>query len=101
MPKGKMLVWSNPASAEREAEYNKWYDSVHVPDVLKLDGINAATRYKVSGTADTPGQYLAIYEVQAASFDDIMTALGTAFADGSMPMSDCIAPGPLYFVEEV
>ena len=101
MPKGKMLVYSNPASPEREAEFNEWYDSVHVPDVLKIDGIHAAKRFKVSGDADTPGRYLAIYDVDADSFDDVMTGLGKAFADGSMPMSDCLVPGPLFFVEEV
>ena len=101
MAKGKMLVWSNPSSPEREAEFNEWYDSVHLEDVLKLEPFTSAARYKVAGEADTPGQYLAIYEVETTSFDDAMGALGKAFADGELPMSDCIAPGPLFFIEQV
>ena len=103
MPKGKMFVYSNPSTPEREAEFNEWYSSVHVPDVLKIPGITAATRYKLadSPAGDAPGKYLAVYDVEADDFNDILAGLGKAFADGSMPISDCIAPGPMVFFEPV
>ena len=30
MPKGIMVVQSRPVSAEREGEYNDWYDNTHI-----------------------------------------------------------------------
>ena len=101
MPKGKMLVYSNPASPEREAEFNEWYDTVHVPDVLKIKGITGAMRTRVadSPASDTPGKYLAIYDVEADDFNDILNGLGQAFADGSLPMNDCLVAGPMIFLE--
>jgi hypothetical protein len=101
MPKGKMLVYTDSISPERDAEFNAWYDSEHVPDVLKIDGIVGCTRFKVaeSPAADTPGKYLAIYEVEADDFNDILDALVTAFTDGSLPTSDCLVPGPIIFLQ--
>jgi hypothetical protein len=101
MPKGKMLVYTDSISPERDAEFNAWYDSVHVPDVLKIDGIIGCTRFKVaeSPAADTPGKYLAIYDVEADDFNDILDALVTAFTDGSLPTNDCLVPGPIIFLQ--
>jgi hypothetical protein len=101
MPKGKMLVYTDSISPERDAEFNAWYDSVHVPDVLKIDGIIGCTRFKVadSPAADTPGKYLAIYDVDADDFNDILDALVTAFTDGSLPTNDCLVPGPIIFLQ--
>jgi hypothetical protein len=99
MPKGKMLVYTDSISPERDAEFNTWYDRVHVPDVLKIDGIIGCTRFKVaeSPAADTPGKYLAIYDVEADDFNDILDALVTAFTDGSLPTNDCLVRGTSNF----
>ena len=96
MPKGKMIVYTNSISPERDAEFNVWYDSVHVPDVLKIDGIIGCTRFKVaeSPAAETPGKYLAIYDVEV-ELDDILDVPVTAFTDGSLPTNDCLVPGPI------
>jgi len=33
MPKGIMFVPSQPASPDREDEYNTWYSKTHIPEV--------------------------------------------------------------------
>ena len=66
MPKGIMVVQSRPVSADREDEYNEWYSSVHIPEILAVPGFTAARRYKVIG-ADGP-VYVAVYDIEA---DDI------------------------------
>src|SRR5256885_212776 len=53
----------------REAEFNRWYDDVHVPDVLRsAPEVLAGQRYKRAGPP-SPGeltaQYLVIYELDA------------------------------------
>jgi hypothetical protein len=98
MAKFLFLVPSGPSSPERTDEYNAWYDSVHIPDVLKVNGVTAASRYRVApsmmgGSPEGP-QFMAIYEVEVDDPKDFYDALGKAAADGAMPMSDCITVDP-------
>ena len=32
MAKGKMVIFTAPASAEKEGEFNRWYNEVHIPE---------------------------------------------------------------------
>ncbi len=48
MAKHILVVMSNPVSPDREAEYNDWYTSRHIPDIVSLPGYAAATRYVAS-----------------------------------------------------
>jgi hypothetical protein len=58
-----------------EAEWNRWYDSVHLPDALKCPGVRRGRRYVSSGeiseTADGRTQraakriYTTIYELDS------------------------------------
>lgn len=64
---GKLLVYTRPVRAEVEAEYNRWYDEVHLADVCSVPTITGAQRFKVSATQmammDAPDfEYLAIYD---------------------------------------
>jgi hypothetical protein len=70
MPRGKILVFSNPSSAAKEAEYNAWYSGGGHMDPLKsIPGMKRISRYKLSGTqvpgmeSQHPHRYLCIYEV--------------------------------------
>jgi hypothetical protein len=63
VPKGIMVVQSDPADPAREDEYNDWYDNTHVPEICAVPGFVSARRYKVHG-AGSP-TYLAIYEIDA------------------------------------
>lgn len=59
---GILAVLADCKDPAREAEFNKWYDQVHVPDVLATGLYFAATRYVNTGF--TPGQpkFFALYE---------------------------------------
>ena len=63
MPKYKMLVFTNPTKGGDEANYNKWYNEQHIPDVCRIEGFTGAQRFK--NTIDGITNYLAIYEVDA------------------------------------
>jgi hypothetical protein len=94
MAKFVFLVRTGPSSPERTDEYNDWYDQVHLPDVLKVKGVTAASRFRATkqmggGTVEGP-EFLAIYEVEADDPQDFFDALGKAAADGGLPMSDVI-----------
>ena len=99
MPKGVMVVQSRPVSAEREDEYNKWYDEAHMPDIRQIPGFVSARRYRVrdagSVTADpaTP-TYLAIYEIEADDLNVPLNELSARSAEGRVRRSDALQTDP-------
>ena len=43
-----LLALNGPTKGEGdEATYNRWYDEVHVPDLLDVAGIKSARRFKI------------------------------------------------------
>jgi uncharacterized protein (TIGR02118 family) len=46
---------------EVEAEFNRWYDEIHIPLLFKFPGMTKVTRYKALRESDG-NQYLAVYE---------------------------------------
>ena len=70
----------------QEAEYNRWYDDIHLAEVLALDGFVSARRFKLN----EPGQetYLALYEVETDDPASILPQLSRASA--SMHMSTAL-----------
>ncbi len=89
MAKGIMLVESVPSSPDREDEYNTWYDEVHIPELLALDGIVAARRLR---PVDGNGPYVAIYELEG---DDLQAILDNMIANaGQLHMSDALQLNP-------
>ena len=87
--KSVMMVLSNPAEG-REDEYNEWYDTVHLPEILAVPGVTGATRFALDPEEDgATHRYLAIYEIEGEG-DKVLAAIGEAAAAGSIHMSDAI-----------
>ena len=52
--------------AGREAEFNRWYDTEHMPDAVRMfKGCIGGARYKVTD-GDGSHQYMAIYAFESA-----------------------------------
>jgi hypothetical protein len=92
----KWLVFTNCAPGS-DAEFNRWYDEVHVPDLLRVPGIVKVHRTSVAGpqivmlesgelahsSADhIPFRYLAIYEFET---DDPRAVLEEVRARANTP----------------
>jgi len=70
-----LLVVTAEVDPEVEAEWNRWYDAVHVPDVLACPGVRGGRRYvsageiseSVRGTAERSRRriYTTIYELDS------------------------------------
>ena len=78
MPKVKMLVYTNALDG-KDDEFNRWYDEIHVPEVLKFTKSVAAQRFRQSDAQPgkpEPFRYLAIYEFDVDSKEayDSLTA---------------------------
>ena len=78
MPRGILLVQSQPASPADADEYHRWYDDVHIPEILGVDGFRSARRLRAADGES----YVVVYEV-----DDVemaRAAMAEAQAAGTM-----------------
>jgi len=52
--------------AELEAEFNRIYDTEHVPNILQAPGVHGCTRYRLEST-NAPGmaRYAAVYDIDS------------------------------------
>ncbi len=62
-----LLVMTNSTPGD-EAEFNKWYQEVHLKEVCEVPGIVAAQRFELTDAQisdeERPHQFLAIYEIE-------------------------------------
>jgi hypothetical protein len=92
MARHTFVVFTNPVEG-REDEYNDWYDNTHLSDVLKVDGIVAAQRFKLAEmdpSQESPHRYLALYEVESDDLGKVSLALSEAGESGAMFVSDSL-----------
>lgn len=86
------LVYSRPAEG-REAEFDEWYNNVHLPEILAVPGIVSAQRFDLFDaeiTAQMPRpthRYLAVYEMEG-DVDATMKAIREGVESGAIHMSD-------------
>jgi hypothetical protein len=89
---GIILALTNSVPG-REAEFNKWYDDVHVKDLVAVPGIGAAQRYRVVAAKDlrqSPYDYLTIYRTDVP-LDHVFASM--AATRDLRTISDTLAPG--------
>jgi len=55
-----------------EVKFNKWYNEVHLPLILKYNGVKKASRYKRLGENKENPTYLALYEFESKEALDAM-----------------------------
>jgi len=72
MEKWLVLVETNCKDEARVSEFDKWYDTIHIPDALSAPGHKSATRYIIKGPAKGKGKYLAIYEIETEDIKKTM-----------------------------
>lgn len=105
MAKFTFMVLSNPVPGQ-EAEYNDWYSNRHIHDVARARAITAARRYQAEPMSDKAAaklgyQYLALYEAEANTADEVGAGIAGLAERGGMPMSDALDRGlcAVYFEE--
>jgi len=91
MAKGLLYVATRPVSAERAADYHAWYDKVHVPEVVALDGFVSARRLE---PLDDDGPFVALYEIEGDDLKEIVRGLNRAIRNGELHMSDAMSMDP-------
>jgi hypothetical protein len=80
MTRHLLLVHAEPVAGQDE-QFNDWYDTVHLPDVLDVPGFVAAQRFIASPSVhgELPERrYLAIYEIDTDDLPGALAALSAA-----------------------
>lgn len=78
MADGLFLAFTHPSRPEFEDEMNRWYTTCHLPEILRLDGITSASRYR-SLDPEPDFRYLAAYTLQGEDLHEIVRNI---YADG-------------------
>lgn len=85
MAKCKMIALTTPLPG-KEAEFQDWYQNVHLPELVALPGMEGAQRYqlvaKLMGSDTNP--WLAIYDIDVEDPAAFLGALGAAAQSGKM-----------------
>ena len=81
----KLVVMSD-ALDNRDDEFNNWYDNIHLKDVLAVDGIVAAQRFKL--LSGDKWKYLALYELECDDPLPVVERLQSLAGTDVMPISD-------------
>ena len=96
MPKTVLLVFSD-ATEGQDAEYNSWYEDIHLPDVLKIPSMAAAQRFRLqpapADAAQFPWTYLSLYEIDSDDVPAFQAELGKRAGTTAMPLSDALDKG--------
>mgnify|MGYP005840388579 CR=1 FL=1 len=87
MPRALMLVASNTRDESRVEEFNEWY-SLHVQELLQVEGIVSATRWQLSRHQLLPGadgiagrRFLALYEIECDDLEAVRDRIRATSGD--------------------
>ena len=76
MAKYLFIAQSDCADKTQEEEFCKWYDEVHIPDILATPGIVAAARYEnLNPDENKRPKYVVIYEIETDDLGAFQDAL--------------------------
>jgi hypothetical protein len=78
----QFLVFASPIPG-KEDEFNEWYTGVHIPDMLKIPAVTAATRIRLRpvGAEEKRPEYLTTYEVDG-DIDSLIKEIGVRTRNG-------------------
>lgn len=89
-----LFVQTSPISRDVEDEFDRWYDTVHIPQVVaRVAGVVRGTRYLESpispagSGAEVVRRRLTIYELDNDDVVATMASLAEAMGDGSLETS--------------
>ena len=95
MAEGMLIVQTEPRPGA-EADFNAWYDDVHLPEVLTTPGFTGARRFRTLDSPFATGgdgallKYVAIYDVAGLDLIAAHAALLARIRAGELTNSDTV-----------
>jgi hypothetical protein len=99
------LVLTN-SEPGREEEFNRWYDDVHVPDLLRIPGVVGVFRCRLADLQTKPGpdgiavvatgqaglkyRYLAAYSIETDDLEAVLKTVVERAGTDQMMMSEAL-----------
>lgn len=97
-----MVVFTNPV-AGREKEFNDWYDSQHLQDVINIPGFVSAQRFRAVDAlgGELPRhQYYALYTLCTDDVEGSIVELMKRSGTAQMPLSEAMGPDVSFAIYE-
>lgn len=93
MAKAVLLATSGVREGQ-QAEFDRWYDDVHLPDVCAVPGVVSGRRFMVhpAMAGQVPAPSLAIYEIEADEPMTVLAEIGRRAQSGEMAISPALDP---------
>lgn len=86
MSKHIVMALTNPVEG-READYNDWFERIHIPEILTVPGFLSAQRFEVAHDQIIPGplpySYVTVYEVETDDLEASLAQLGKTAQTGT------------------
>jgi hypothetical protein len=87
MARYKLIALSN-AKSGREAEFNAWYDNVHLPDMLKIPGVLAGERFV--NVFPAAHKFVAVFDVETESLEALGAEINARAGTSQMAISEAL-----------
>lgn len=87
-----LLAIPSAANAGRDDEYNQWYDTDHLHDLLAIPGVVSGKRFKADATSPNqpPQPYLALYELELDDPSTFFDEMRRRAKTGEMKLSSAL-----------
>lgn len=93
MAKAQYVVLTSAHSGQQE-DFERWYDECHLDDVVSVEGVYSATRYRlhqhVAGLDAPTWCSLAIYDIDAEDPEAVIARISAQAGTPEMPTSDAM-----------
>jgi hypothetical protein len=91
MSRARILVYTKPVSADQIENFENWYDTVHIPEILeKIDEIKFAERFVTPSGQDYAS--LAVYIVEAGDPAKVLSTVLDYAERGEFRMHPSLSP---------
>lgn len=91
-----LLAYVQPTGPADEAEFNRWYDEVHIPQLIeRVPGVHSAKRFhfaaeQFEGAPIPAHRYLVHYEIDSNDVAGTIAEISKALTDGSLELTTTI-----------
>lgn len=89
-----VLMAFNCAKAGEEEEFARWYDEVHIPEILAVPGFVSARRFRIVNTNVQGGSgwsNVSLYEIETDDLPATMAALQAAISPSSPAIDSAVS----------
>jgi hypothetical protein len=99
MQRGILAVQTSPKPGEDE-QFNVWYDTAHVPEILASEGFFLGRRFRAIPAPRDVGpdgnwlKYIAVYDIESHDLAASYASLTERFRSGTMTPADHVSVDP-------